>query len=259
MDRLCPGASVRGAEALPQLQRRTSDTPAARAPHRPAGTQVVPVEPITSLLVEDVVREPKAAPRSRLLDRLRTPISDRHLIALMVVLAAALRLPNIDRAYWVDEGISIGISSHHLTQIPALLRLDGSPPLFYVLLHFWIRAFGTSEVATHLLPLLTSLLLIPVAWWCARTLFGPTAGRYATVLAATNPFLAWFSTETRMYPLICGLAMVGVTMAVRASRDRRAQDAVWAVLCLAALIYTHNWGLYVVVATAAVLLFVAWR
>jgi hypothetical protein len=114
-------------------------------------------------------------------------------------------------------------------------------------------------VATHLLSLLTSLLLIPVAWWCARTLFGSTAARYATVLAATNPFLAWFSTETRMYPLVCGLAMLGVTLAVRATRDRRAGDAVWAVLFFTALIYSHNWGLYVVAATAAVLLFVAWR
>ncbi len=159
----------------------------------------------------------------------------------------------------MDEGISVGIASHRLTEIPALLRLDGSPPLFYLLLHFWIRAFGSSEVSTHLLPLLTSLLLIPLAWWCARTLFGPTAARYAAVLAATNPFLAWFSTETRMYPLVCGLAMVGVTFAVRATRDRSGRDAIWAVLALAALIYTHNWGLYVVAATAAVLLFVALR
>jgi hypothetical protein len=177
----------------------------------------------------------------------------------MVVLAAGLRLPNLTRTYWVDEGISVGIASHHLTQIPALLRLDGSPPLFYVLLHFWLQAFGSSEVSTHLLPLVTSLLLIPAAWWCARTLFGPTAARYATVLAATNPFLAWFSTETRMYPLVCGLAMVGVTMAVRAARDRSGRDAVWAVLLLSALVYSHNWGLYIVAATATVLVFVALR
>jgi mannosyltransferase len=219
----------------------------------------VPLQPGTSVLVEDNVREPATAPRTRLLDQLRTPLSDRALMVLMVLLAAALRLPNIDRAYWVDEGISVGIASHHLREIPSLLRLDGSPPLFYVILHFWVRAFGTSEVATHLLPLLTSLLLIPVAWWCARTLFGPTAARYATVLAATNPFLAWFSTETRMYPLICGLSMLGVTMAVRAARDHSTKDGLWAVLFLTALIYSHNWGLYVVATTTSVLLAVAWR
>ena len=40
----------------------------------------------------------------------------------MVVLAAGLRLPNLTRSYWVDEGISVGIASHRLTEIPALLR-----------------------------------------------------------------------------------------------------------------------------------------
>jgi hypothetical protein len=200
----------------------------------------------------DEVLELRTAPRA-VLDRLRRRPGDPALMALLMCLAAVLRLPNIDRAYWVDEGISIGIASHRLSAIPGLLHRDGSPPLFYVLLHFWLKVFGTGEVETHLLPLLSSLALIPVAWWCGRTLFGATAGRYAALLAATNPFLNWYSTETRMYPLVVGLSLVGVTLAVRAFRSHRARDAVWAAVCFTALVYTHDWGLYVVAATAAVL------
>src|SRR5271165_5228303 len=68
------------------------------------------------------------------------PLPNAVVVGALVVLAALLRLPNLARAYWVDEGISVGIASHHLSQIPGLLRHDGSPPLFYVLLHFWVRA-----------------------------------------------------------------------------------------------------------------------
>jgi mannosyltransferase len=31
---------------------------------------------------------------------------------------------------WMDEGIAVGIASHPLAQIPGVLRLDGSPPLY---------------------------------------------------------------------------------------------------------------------------------
>ena len=167
--------------------------------------------------------------------------------------AALLRAPTLTRAYWVDEGISVGIASHHLAEMPRLLRLDGSPPLFYALLHFWLRAFGTSEVSVHSLSLLISLAVIPLAWWSARQIFGSRAGRYAAVLATTSPFFAWYSTETRMYLLVSALVLVALTMTVLAVRDRSLPHGVGAGVAFAALMYTHNWGLYLVFATAVVL------
>ena len=178
---------------------------------------------------------------------------DRVLVAGLVALAFALRAPNLGRAYWIDEGISVGISSHHAGQIPSLLTRDGSPPLFYFLLHYWMAAFGNSEIATHFLPLIVSLAAIPLGYWSGSTLFGRRAGRWAAALMATNPFLGWYSTETRMYPLLIALVTVGLTFAVRAVRDRSVRDAVAAVLAYTALLYTHNWGIYAVVATVAVL------
>jgi hypothetical protein len=178
---------------------------------------------------------------------------DGLLVAAMVGAALLLRAPNLGRAYWIDEGISVGIASHPLHRIPGLLRLDGSPPLFYVVLHFWIRLFGTSEVATHSLSLLVSLLAIPLAYWAGKELFGRRAGLAAAALYATNPFLSWYATETRMYPIAVVLATAGVTFAVRAVRDGRWRDGAWAVLAFAALLYTHNWGMYLFAVTAAVL------
>ena len=49
----------------------------------------------------------------------------------------------------MDEAITVGISSHHLSAIPGIMRQDGSPPLFYLLLHFWMAMVGNGEAATH--------------------------------------------------------------------------------------------------------------
>ncbi|HMC40057.1 MAG TPA: hypothetical protein VKI19_10380, partial [Acidimicrobiales bacterium] len=42
---------------------------------------------------------------------------DRNVVGLLVLLALVLRVPNLGRAYWIDEGISVGIASHPLGRI----------------------------------------------------------------------------------------------------------------------------------------------
>ncbi|HET9076628.1 MAG TPA: glycosyltransferase family 39 protein [Acidimicrobiales bacterium] len=203
------------------------------------------------------VRTPTAAPVATTL----RPVwlrRDRVIVAALVVVALALRVPYLGRSYWIDESVSLGIASHRLSQIPTLLRHDGSPPLFYLILHFWIALFGTSEAATHTLPLLVSLLAVPAGYWAGCRLFNRPAGIAAAALLATNPFLNWYSTETRMYTLMVLLSLVGVTLAWRAFQDRSLVHAAGAVVTYAAMLYTHNWGLYLAGATGLILLWLAW-
>lgn len=187
----------------------------------------------------------------------------------MMALAAALRIPRLWIHYWGDEAISIGIADRSLHQIPNYLRYDGSPPLYYLLLHGWVRMFGTSEAATHTLSLLISLALIPVLWWSARSLFGRRAARAAALLGAVFPYLSYYGTETRMYVLVGLFAVVAFTGFIKALQapagDAPAGWRGWllvgdparpwlaaAVLASIALIYTHNWGLFLVVSLVIV-------
>ena len=82
----------------------------------------------------------------------------------LVGLSLLLRATELHAGFWIDEGISVGIAHHHWTSIPHLLRQDGSPPAYYMLLGLWIRVFGDGEAATHALSLVFSLASIPVAY-----------------------------------------------------------------------------------------------
>jgi mannosyltransferase len=185
--------------------------------------------------------------------------TDRVVVAGLTVAALLLRLPYIGRAYWIDEALTIGIASHPASSIPGVLRHDGAPPLFYLLLHYWLDLFGSSPVATHCLPLIISFLTVPAGYWAGRELFGRSAALATSALMATNPFLSWYSTETRMYTLVVLLAIVGTTFSWRAVRSGRRYDAAGAVLSGAALLYTHAWCMYLVAMTAVTLLVHALR
>ena len=50
---------------------------------------------------------------------------------------------------WLDEALTVNIAKAPLHLIPHLLRADGAPPLYYLLLHFWMKVFGTSDLGAR--------------------------------------------------------------------------------------------------------------
>ncbi|MGZ6694337.1 MAG: glycosyltransferase family 39 protein [Solirubrobacteraceae bacterium] len=193
---------------------------------------------------------PRRRRRERAAERIRSlslPVGvPRTLLALAFLagLSLALRSQAIHARYWIDEGLSVGIASHPLGDIPSLLKQDGSPPLYYLLLGVWVHLFGVGEAHTHALSLVFALLAVPVAFFGARPLFGDKAAWTAALLAALCPYLTYYAQETRMYALAALLSLVvaGSFAAAFAQRRRRALPVF--SLALALQIYTHNWGLF---------------
>jgi mannosyltransferase len=161
-----------------------------------------------------------------------------------------LRTRMLGAGFWIDEGISVGIAHHPLTAIPHLLREDGSPPLYYLLLHVWIGWFGDGERATHVLSLLLALACIPVAFWAARAIFGRTAAWICAALAAVDPYLTYYAQETRMYTLAALFSLVATLAFVRGVIEGRRRWLVVLVTSLVLLLYTHNWGIFFCVGLA---------
>ncbi len=144
----------------------------------------------------------------------------------------------------MDEAITTGIASHSLSAIPGILRHDGSPPLFYVLLHVWMSVFGSSESATHALTLVIGLLTIPVGMWAGWSLFGRRAGLMAAVLFAFSTFLTQYAQETRMYELMGLLGLLVATGFIHGFIYRRRKYLILFAVCEALMLYTHAWGMF---------------
>src|SRR5688500_17732413 len=193
---------------------------------------------------------PSSNPAARLADRARTPrrppawlVTVAGLVVLLGI-SAWLRPGSLDAAFWIDEAISVGVSSYGFFEVPDVLRLDGSPPLYYLLLNLWMQAFGDGETATHTLSLLFALLCVPVAWWAGRSLYGARTGWIAALLAALNPYLTYYAQETRMYSLQALLSIVVAASFIHVfvRRDRRFLPVF--VVAFTAMLYTHNWAIF---------------
>jgi uncharacterized membrane protein len=159
---------------------------------------------------------------------------------------------------WLDEAQSVAIARLPLPQLFDALRQDGSPPLYYLLLHVWIGWFGQGDFAVRSLSGIFGVLALPLTWRLARQLAGRRTAQAVLLLLATSPFAVRYSSETRMYALIMLLILLGA-MAVRwLVRKPGPWPVVAVAACTAALMLTHYWTFYLL-AVVGILVLAALR
>ena len=175
-------------------------------------------------------------------------------VAVGVVLAVAVVLRFVAVSHlWLDEALTVNVARLPLDQIPEALRHDGAPPLYYVLLHGWMRVLGTSELAVRALSGVFAVAALPLIWVLARRMAGIRVAWAALLILAASPFSIRYATEVRMYSLVV-LLVLGGTLALVELLDRRStRAAVGLGLCAGLLLYTHYWSIYLL-ATVGVLL-----
>lgn len=204
--------------------------------------------------------QPAPAPQSRR-PAVRARLSSLPRWALFAVVSIVLlaislymRSRALSGQLWIDEAITTGISAHPLSAIPGLLRHDGNPPLYYLLLHFWMRAFGTSESSTHALSLVFGLATIPVSMWAGWSLFGRRVGLIAGVLFAFNAWLTQYAEETRMYELMALLGLIATAAFIHGFVYRRRRYLFLFAAALTLMLYTHTWGFFFAVGAVIALI-----
>src|SRR3954463_4498974 len=106
--------------------------------------------------------------------RARSGRRSRYLLAIAIgaiALGIALRFLTTGQL-WLDEALTVNIAKLPLGRIPDALRHDGSPPLYYVLLHFWMDLFGSGDLAVRALSGVFAVASFPLAWIAGRKLGG---------------------------------------------------------------------------------------
>jgi uncharacterized membrane protein len=159
---------------------------------------------------------------------------------------------------WLDEANTVSIAGLPLSRIPDALRHDGAPPLYYVLLHGWIRLFGTSDLAVRSLGGVIAVATFPFMWLAGRRVGGRAGAWVALLLLASSPFAVRYATEARMYSLVILLVVCGFLALARVLERARPRplDLAAVTVITALLLYTHYWSIYLLVVVVALL---AWR
>ncbi len=169
-----------------------------------------------------------------------TRVGHRLLVPYMVtLLALALRLIGLTyQPLWWDEGWSLYFAATDVRKMLELTAVDIHPPLYYLVLHFWTRLFGSGIISVRLLSVLIGTATVYLFYIAVRWLLGRKGGLLAAFLLAISPLHIYYSQEVRMYGLVTLLGLATLLFTIRWSNGGRNQGI-------------NNWMGYVLTATAA--------
>lgn len=135
---------------------------------------------------------------------------------------------------WRDEAFSYLLAKKNVLEIILLTIKDFTPPLYYLILHFWMKIFGHTEIALRILSLCFFWATLYVMFLFMTKIFKikPLLACIFLFLFAANPFLHYYAFEARAYTM---LAFFG-TLAFYLLRIKKYN---WYTLVVILGLYTH--------------------
>ena len=161
-------------------------------------------------------------------------ILDKEAIWLFAILIVAffLRFYHLGyRDFWYDEVTSFYYSQHPLR--------NWNPPLYWILLHFWIKIFGVSEFSLRFPSLITSLISVFLTYLLGKKLFTVRVGLYAALFMAFSPFHIQYAQEARPYSLSLFLSVLSTLILFMALTEKKRKFWLGFVLITAAGFYNN--------------------
>ncbi len=180
--------------------------------------------------------------------------SSLYPLGILLLLAFALHLYGINReSLWRDEVDTIRFAADIWQQITKNETMSGAVselsnyltqpgtngPFYFVALEPWLRMAGRSELALRFPSALAGLLTVALSYALGTRMFGVSTGRLVALLMASNPYLAWYAGEAKMYTLITALALLSTYLLLRGAASGRGRFWLGYVLVTSLLFYTH--------------------
>jgi len=131
------------------------------------------------------------------------------------------------KGMWLDETFSVWLASNNIADmLQWIVKIDQHPPLYYFLLHYWIRLTSSSPYDARFLSVLFGAATIPVIYLIGKRMAGGVMGMAAAMILAFSPFHIYYAQEARMYTLLTFNAAVAGYALVRLLTDSRSAQPI---------------------------------
>ena len=145
-----------------------------------------------------------------------------------------------------DEPFTIFYSQMDIPSILSKLSQGNNPPLFEIILHFWINIWGISAYSTRFLPLLFSTLTVLFIYKTGLKFFNIRIAIITSLLFTFSNYHIFFAHEARVYSLFALLTCISMYSFLSLLKDKtKRKYFVLLVFSNALLIYAHFFGFFV--------------
>jgi uncharacterized membrane protein len=157
----------------------------------------------------------------------------------------------LTQSIWRDEAFSILVAEKPLIEV--LPKLSFEPPVYYTLLHFWMKIFGNSELSTRLLSFVGVLgATIILIYWGEKIFKKHFLSWFLPIFFLINPMIIYYAFEVRTY----GWYIFFSVLSMYSLYNKK-----WNLYILANVLgfYTHAYFIFLIFAQAIYLGWFEWK
>lgn len=171
------------------------------------------------------------------------------LTVLALLLLFGLATADLAReSLWNDETWTAwAVNSPYLADTLTRVRADVHPPLYFLLLDGWTLAAGDTVYTLRLFSSLCGMVALAATYAVGRRLFDAPTGFIGLVVLGTASFFVYYAREARMYSLLLALGTLATWAYLHWLARPTILRAGGYALLLAALLYTHYAGAFLVI------------
>jgi len=162
---------------------------------------------------------------------------------LILILGIFLRILNLGKhSFWCDELLAISLGQHSIKwMINYITYKDAHPPLFYILVHFWLK-FAKNEFSLRTLPLLFGILCIPSSYLLAKKVKNIKTSLLFSLFIALSPSLILWSQIVKSYTFFTFLTIISFMSFISYINSKEKKWYLLLIISNILILYTHNFG-----------------
>jgi hypothetical protein len=180
-------------------------------------------------------------------------LSNKHLLVLILIVAAILRLWGVWDIPFMHDELS-ALSRTHFDSFSELIskgvKPDGHPAGIQIFLYYWVKIFGFTEWLVKLPFLLMGLASVYLLFEIGRLWFSEKAGLLSAAAMGSTQMFVFYSQIARPYIsgvfFVLGFVLI-FSRILKSSAKGRTTDYLWLILFGALAAYNHHFSFLSVV------------
>ena len=188
----------------------------------------------------------------------QTSFKNPLLYLIILILGIGMRLFNLTDGLWLDEIWSMIASApeNTVSGIINTCKTDSHPPLFDIILHYFLVVFGNHDINSRLLALFIGLLgILTTFYYSLRISKSYFAAFLSFALITLSFFHIYYSNEGRFYTFLYLLSISVISEFYLFLRDKKIRHLILFVIFSVLLAYTHYYGAILIFALYIIVLF----